>query len=241
MLFKTEGIVLRTIKYGDTSIISTVLTSEFGIQTYIINGARSAKKTGLKANLFQIGTFLDLVVYHYLQKNIQRIQEARIHFVFNSIHLHPVKNALVIFFIELVQRGIVEPEKNDHLFSFCKKAILQIENNEATTLANFPVYFTLHFAQLLGFGIHDNYSSENKFFHTEEGNFVSTYLSNVTLNENESELIYLFNLKDFDEIKQLQLSGVTRKTILKELLTFYKLHLHAMSELKSLSILYQLF
>nr|MBP6456975.1 DNA repair protein RecO [Chitinophagaceae bacterium] len=164
MLFKTEGIVLRTIKYGDTSIISTLLTSEFGIQTYIINGARTSKKTGLKANLFQLGTILDLVVYHHPQKNIQRIQEAKLNVVFNSIHLHPIKNALVIFFIELVQRSILEPEKNDSLFSFCKKAIIQIEKNEAHKLANFPVYITIRFAQLLGFGIQDNYSSEQKFF-----------------------------------------------------------------------------
>ena len=220
MLFKTEGIVLRTIKYGDTSIISTLLTSEFGIQTYIINGARTSKKTGLKANLFQLGTILDLVVYHHPQKNIQRIQEAKLNVVFNSIHLHPIKNALVIFFIELLQRSILEPKKNDFLFYFCKKAIIQIEKNKAHKLANFPVYITIRFAQLLGFGIQDNYSSEQKFFHTEEGIFVSTFISNLTLDEKESEIIYILLLNDFDEISALPLNSSIRKTILKQLLHF---------------------
>jgi DNA repair protein RecO (recombination protein O) len=241
MLFKTEGIVLRSIKYGDTSIISTLLTKEFGIQTYIINGARSSKKTGLKANLFQIGTLLDLVVYHHPLKNIQRIQEAKLNVVFNSIHLHPIKNALVIFFIELIQRSILEPEKNDSLFSFCKENILQIEKYEAHKLANFPVFITIRLTQLLGFGIQDNYSSVNKFFHTEEGYFVSTFVSNLTLDEIESEIVYILNLNDFDEINTLQLSSNLRKTILKELLHFYKIHLHTMPDLKSLDILYQMF
>ncbi|MBW7952728.1 MAG: recombination protein O N-terminal domain-containing protein, partial [Chitinophagaceae bacterium] len=50
----TKGIVLRTVKYGETSIIATVYTELYGIQTYIIKGIRKvSKKNSTKVNCFQ--------------------------------------------------------------------------------------------------------------------------------------------------------------------------------------------
>ncbi len=37
-LHNTKGIVLRTVKYGETSVIVTIFTELFGIQSYIVNG-----------------------------------------------------------------------------------------------------------------------------------------------------------------------------------------------------------
>ena len=50
MLHKTNGIVLKVIKYSESSIISNIYTERFGLQTYIVNGVRSAKAKG-KAGL----------------------------------------------------------------------------------------------------------------------------------------------------------------------------------------------
>ncbi|MDX1408425.1 MAG: recombination protein O N-terminal domain-containing protein, partial [Saprospiraceae bacterium] len=38
MLIKTRGIVLRKLKYSETSIIADLLTEEFGRMSYIISG-----------------------------------------------------------------------------------------------------------------------------------------------------------------------------------------------------------
>ena len=53
MTHKTKGIVLRSIKYGETSLVVTIFTEMFGIQTYMVNGVRTSKKSAAKANLFQ--------------------------------------------------------------------------------------------------------------------------------------------------------------------------------------------
>jgi DNA repair protein RecO (recombination protein O) len=63
MLHKTRGIVFRFTKYGESSIIVTIFTELFGIQTYIVNGIRSKNSKG-KIALFQPLTLLDLVVYY---------------------------------------------------------------------------------------------------------------------------------------------------------------------------------
>jgi len=50
MLHSTAGIVLRNIKYGETSVVVTIFTELFGVQSYLINGVRVAStKTASKA------------------------------------------------------------------------------------------------------------------------------------------------------------------------------------------------
>ena len=46
MKYKSKGIALTYIKYGETSIISKIFTQELGLQSFIIKGARgkSSKK-----------------------------------------------------------------------------------------------------------------------------------------------------------------------------------------------------
>ena len=55
---KTTGIVLRTVKYGETSVISTVYTALFGVQSYIVKGVRNKQNIGGESRLFQPGLFL---------------------------------------------------------------------------------------------------------------------------------------------------------------------------------------
>ena len=74
MLHNTRGIVLNTIPYSDTSLIVKIYTEQFGLQSYIVSGARS-KKGQRKANLLQPLSQLDLVVQHREKNTLQRIVE----------------------------------------------------------------------------------------------------------------------------------------------------------------------
>src|SRR6185295_19629798 len=94
-LFKTRGIVLRTVKYGETSLIITIFTELFGVQSYLVNGVRKSTKKGSgKANLFQPAAILDMVVYHNELKNLQRIREFRWGFLYSHILSDVKKNAV---------------------------------------------------------------------------------------------------------------------------------------------------
>ena len=76
MTQSTRGIVIRTVRYGETSVIVNIYTELFGLQSYIVNGVRTNSKKGHgKGNSFQPAAILDLVVYHNEIKNLQRIKE----------------------------------------------------------------------------------------------------------------------------------------------------------------------
>ncbi len=64
-LHKTKGIVLRTVKYGETSMVVTIFTEFFGLLSYMVHGVRTSTKKGTgKANLFEPAAIPHLVVYH---------------------------------------------------------------------------------------------------------------------------------------------------------------------------------
>ena len=63
MIYSTKGIVLRTVKYGETSVIAAIFTEMFGIQSYIVNGVRHLVKLQKRIS-FNLHRMLDMQVYH---------------------------------------------------------------------------------------------------------------------------------------------------------------------------------
>src|SRR5260221_9192687 len=110
-LHKTKGIVLRTVKYGETSVIVSIFTELFGIQSYIVNGVRVSSKRGSgRANLFQPSAILDMIVYHNELKQLNRIKEFRWGHLYQHIFSDVKKNAVALFMVELLTRCLKQPE-----------------------------------------------------------------------------------------------------------------------------------
>src|SRR5688572_5519032 len=104
-LHKTKGIVLRTVKFGETSLVVTIYTEIFGVQSYMVNGVRiSGRKGGGRASLFQPAALLDLVVYHHQSAHLNRIREFQWAHIYQHILTDVKKNAVALFMVELLNR-----------------------------------------------------------------------------------------------------------------------------------------
>src|SRR5450432_4227464 len=126
MIHKTKGIVLRSVKYGETSMIVTILTELLGLQSYLVNGVRNQfRKTGTKAGMFKPSAVLDLVIYHQETKNLQRIKEYNWSYLYQFIFSDVVTHAVALFMIELLQKCLKQPEPNPELFYFMEDALMR--------------------------------------------------------------------------------------------------------------------
>src|SRR5579875_2474632 len=174
MIHKTKGIVLRTVKFGETSLVVSMLTELFGLQSYLVNGVRAATKKGTpKASLFQPSALLDLVVYRNEFKNLQRIKEFKWAYLYQHILSDVRKNAVALFMIELLNKCLKEPEANAELFYFAEDAFVHLDKASDTVMANFPLYFALHLPVFFGFRINDEYAADKPYLDLEEGTFAS--------------------------------------------------------------------
>src|ERR1700742_301470 len=161
-LHKTRGIVLRTVKYGETSLVVSIYTELFGIQSYLVNGVRtSSKKSQGKANLFQPAAILQLVVYHNELKKLHRIKESGWAHLYEHIFFDVVKNAVAMYVVELLSKCLKQPETNNELFLFVEDVLIHLDKSEHSEMANYPLFFAIHLATFLGFQVTDNYSEIN--------------------------------------------------------------------------------
>ena len=174
MIHKTKGIVLRSVKYGETSLVVTMYTEMFGLQSYMVNGVRTIPKKGTaKANFFQPAAILDLVAYHNDFNNLQRLKEFKWSFLYQHVLSDVRKNSVAMFMIELLSKCLKQPETNAELFYFIEDALRHLDEANDTVTANFPLYFALHLAVFFGFRISDEYTDQHHYLDLEEGTFVA--------------------------------------------------------------------
>ena len=239
-LHKTKGIVLRTVKYGETSIIVTIFTELFGVQSYLVNGVRTSTKKGTgKANLFQPSAMLDLVVYHNEIKNLNRIKEFKWGYIYQHVLTDVRMNAVALFMIELLTKCLKQPESNPELFHFTEDIFMKLDDCNDSIMANLPLFFALHLPFHFGFRISDNYNDKNPFLDLEEGKFVAEQPGHPHFLEGRQAEVtsQLLQVMQPDELEDIKLNHDFRRNLLHLYETYYALHIHDFGTMKSLPVL----
>ena len=242
-LHKTKGIVLRTVKYGETSIIVTMLTELFGVQSYLVNGVRASTKKGAgKASLFQPSAMLDLVVYHNELKHLNRIKEFKWNFLYQHILSDVRKNAVALFMIELLTKCLKQPEVNTEFFDFVEDCFIQLDKSNNAVMANLPLFFALHLTHFLGFRMTDDYSIEKCFLDLSEGRFVTQQPDHPHFLEGKQAIITseLLKVMHPEELEEIKLNHDFRRNLLFVYETYYALHIPDFGTMKSLPVLREL-
>jgi DNA repair protein RecO (recombination protein O) len=237
---KTKGIVLRTVRYGETSIIASIFTELFGLQSYLINGVRVTSKKGTgKANMLQPGAILDMVVYHNDLKNLQRVKEFKWGYVYDNIFFNVFRNSIALFMVELLQRSIKQPEPNPALFDFVEDSFTHLDKAGDSAAANFALYFAINLSRFYGFMIADRYSEKNNILDLMEGRFVSDKPDHPYFLENEFSSVVsdLLKVMQPGELGQLKLNQDTRRVLLHAFEMFYALHIQDFGKMKTLPVL----
>ena len=239
-LHKTKGIVLRAVKYGETSLIVTIFTELFGLQSYLVNGVRTSSKKGSgKANLFQATAILDMVVYNNELKHLNRIKEFKWSYLYQHIFSDVPKNAVALFMIELLTKCLKQPEANPELFEFCEDAFIHLDESTGSVMANFPLFFALHLPVFFGFRISDEYSDKNSIVDLQEGMFVPERPDHFHFLEGKQAEVTseLLKMMQPEELEQLKLNHDFRRQLLFAYETYYALHIQDFGTMKTLPVL----
>src|SRR5215203_4349695 len=240
MIHKTKGIVLRTVKYGETSLVVTIFTELFGLQSYLVNGVRTPTKKGhSKANLFQPSAILDLVAYRNEFKNLQRLKEFRWSYVYQHILSDVRKNAVALFMIELLTKCLKQPEANAELFYFVEDALTHLDEANDAVTANFPLFFALHLAVFFGFRISDELTENIHYLDLEEGRFVTDQPKHsYYLQDREALAVsHILKIMQPGELQEVVLNQEMRRRITHAVEEYYALHIPDFGTMKTLPVL----
>jgi DNA repair protein RecO (recombination protein O) len=216
MLAHTHGVVFRFVKYGETSIIVTIFTAQFGLQAYIVNGVRSKSGKG-KIALYQPLTPLDLVVYHKETTTIMRIKEAKCIYPYREISRDVRKTTIALFIEELINKAIKEESHAHELCDFLVESLITLDQIQKPE--NFHLIFMVMLSRHLGFQPMDP--------HEVLGGRVMDF-------DEEHVLEALLNS---GYTSDLNLTNIQRRNILDALIRFYSMHIDNFGNMKSLSVL----
>jgi DNA repair protein RecO (recombination protein O) len=217
MLHKTRAIVFRLTKYGDTSIIVSMFTELFGLQSYIVNGVRS-KSSKNRIALYQPLTLLDLVVYHREHANINRIKEVKCLYPYQSIQTDIKKSTMAMFLTEILNKTVKEESHAQELCEFLIQSLITLDQMEGRT-ENFHLVFLLKLSRFLGFGAYQS----NDVLGVR-----------ITDKENERLLSQLLTSQYFDYVN---IQNTQRREILELIIKFFGDHVENLGEIKSIQIL----
>lgn len=237
---------MRTIKYGDTSLVVTAFTELFGVQTYMVNGVRSNNKNAGKAAMFQPSAILDMEVYQNDQRAMQRIKECSWAFLYKEILSDVVKNSIALFIVELLHKTLKQPEENSALFYFCEDALKELDAADKAVAANFSLYFMLHLSHFFGFRISDissaHESDEDVFLDLQEGFFTSIQPAHANYLQGQDAHVtgLLLKIMQPTELLQVKLHHLKRRTLLARYLEYYALHIPDFGQMKTLSVMQEI-
>lgn len=256
MLLTTQGLVLHTTKYAETSIIAKVFTRELGCCSYIVKGVRSARSRA-KQNLMQPLSHLEMTVYNNPKKQLQYIKEMRLATPIGSLSTDGVRMALLFFMDEVLYKALKDNEPNPALFDYVVDELQLLQDSQQTAAASesvtmrsnahFPIRFLLRTAHFLGIEPMDNYSSREPLFNLKEGRFLSTPTPTAVaadpdadyfLDPHASIQIHSCLSSTRHNGSEPSLNASQRSTTLNNLIEYYHVHLSDFKNFKSHEVLH---
>ncbi len=237
MLQKTIGIVLRSIKYSETSVITTIYTKEFGLRSFIVSGVRRANSKQ-NASAYQPLMLLELEIYFRENKNLLRIKGCTHYYLYHSLPFDVVKSAVGIFYVDILLRVIKEQEASTPLFNFIQNEFIALDQtNESIVLS--PILFLINLSRYLGFYPQGTYNEKDRYFDLFEGTFVQTpQRLEYSIGPPLSKIFY--NLIQHEATVE-SFSYNDRKELLHSLLNYYSFHNADIRNLHSLHVLEMIF
>ncbi len=217
-LEKTKGIVLKHIRYRESSIIVSIFTENFGQIKCIVNGVKTQNGKSRIA-LFQPLSRLELVVYYKNDASLLRLSEYKCSQPYFYINADPIRSAVALFITEILDKSLREGSEVQGLYPFLEDSLAALDSQDLV-LRQFPVQFLIRLSKYLGFDA----SADLQWLE----------LSPVSISP---EMIGNFSNSAFN--MPISMDHREKKSLLESLVLFYRQELGYLPPLRSLDIIRQ--
>jgi DNA repair protein RecO (recombination protein O) len=150
MIVKTEAIVLKSMRFRDTSKIVTFYSRRYGKIKGIAKGARDI--TSKFGGALEPLSLVSVVLYRKEQRQIQLISQCDLIHRYRDIHSNISKMAVGLGILELLQRATHDEEENAALFNLVKGVLQTLERADRNPI-NILRAFQLRLGTIFGYGV----------------------------------------------------------------------------------------
>lgn len=240
MTTKTKAIVLHTVKFGDSKLIIDFYTEAMGRLSFVVRISKSAKAK-MKRQYFQPLAILNIEFDYRAKASLQQLKDAYVAVPYADIPVSPYKITIALFLSEFLTYSTRNEQANAPLFLFLQQSMEWLDTSTAN-FSNFHIVFMVKLTIFLG--IYPNLSddAEESVFDLQEGKFVP----HVPLHGDHISGTDTYRLKalarlNYQTMHLYTMSHQERNMCVEMILRYYRLHLPAFPEMKTLSVLKELF
>lgn len=241
MTEKTTGIVLRCLKYNDTSHIVNVYTELTGSASYIIKVSR-ARRTGVRSSFFHPLALVELETEGRNSAQLRKITEARLPYPLHSLPVNPFKASIALFLGEFLYYALREEGVNEPLFAYLLHSIRWFDGCKELSIANFHLVFLMRLSRFLGLYPNLEGFKQGCYFDLQNAQFVYFRPKhNQYLHPEESSLVVNLMRMNYETMHLFSFNRLQRVRCLEVLNDFYRIHIPGFPQLRSLEVLQELF
>jgi DNA repair protein RecO (recombination protein O) len=166
VIVSSEAVILKAIRYGDTSKIVTAYTKEFGKVSLMAKGARSRQS--------KFGSALEplshshLVFYKKADRDLQLLSQADAITQYRHITGDHTRLASAFAMIELVHATTQSDEKHEELFDLLISDLAAM-NDAGVQYTSVLLHFIFHLTMLQGFEIDVEFCTACRRTFSEDG------------------------------------------------------------------------
>jgi DNA repair protein RecO (recombination protein O) len=148
MIIRTEAVVLRALKYGETSQIVTLFTREKGKLAVIAKGSRLPKSRF--GSTLQPMSYTEVVLYYKATRGLQTLTESAHVKPFHDIGRDLQKMTVGLRAVELIYALMQEEQEHADVFNLLLHTLSHL-NAATERVRNLLPLFQMRLAALLGF------------------------------------------------------------------------------------------
>ncbi|MCM1151296.1 MAG: DNA repair protein RecO [Alistipes sp.] len=238
--YKGRGVVLHTLKYGDSSMVAYLLTDVGGRRSYMVQGVRSRSGRGSKLALFQPMFPVEFEGLESSKQQMHRFKEIRTAFSLQSTPFDVRKSTMALFMAEVLYRLVRESEPNEALFDFVWGSVEALDAMQEG-VANFHLWFLANLSRFLGFCPGNDYMP-GAWFDIREGLFTPIQPPHTGIMTRECAAVLRDLLAcDVRRLSEIGLNRSQRVEFLNAMLVYFGYHLDAISAVQSVRILKEVF
>ena len=239
--YKARGIVLHSLKYGESGLVVYMLTDVGGRRTFMVQGVRPSSGRGSKLALFQPMFALEFEGLESSKAEMHRFREVRNAFPMQSLPFDVRKSTIALFMAEVLYRLVRESEPNAPLFDFVWGSVGALDQMQEG-IANFHLWFLANLSRMLGFSPGNLYS-EGAWFDIAEGGFtlVPPRIASLAMSRENARILNDLLECDVRYLSEIGLNRTQRVDFLNAMLVYYAYHLDAIHAVQSVKILKEVF
>lgn len=233
--YKTRGVVLHSVKYGERKLIVYMLTRDFGRRSFITNIGSGGRGVIQQLFILDFDGWAGRGELHSMDRPSQG--EA-----LRNIPFDVVKSTIALFLAELLYRLIQDEQADHELYDFVERTVMALDSTDSSNAsANFHLWFLVHLTRYMGYMPEDNYTT-GAVLDYRNGQYI-THMPQHTLYmpHAEAQLFHLLAGMSIDDLGSLPLGRTARVALLERLIDMYGYHTDAIHQVNSLRILAEVF